>query len=302
MKNKYLLTAIFEEVRIVRVLITGGKGQLGIELKYLLENYYEVYAWDLEELDITQREKTINEIRSLDPDLVINCAAYTDVDGCEENADLAYKINAYGARNIAVACQEIGSIMVHISTDFVFDGNNDNPYIESDQANPLNIYGKSKLIGEEFVSNLLDKYFIIRTAWLYGAHGDNFIHTMLRLANKKDLLTVVDDQIGSPTYTKDLALVIKKLIATKLYGLYHASNNGQCSWYEFAKKIFEYTNTNVKVKPVTSKEFIRTATRPAYSVLKNYSLEENLNYKMRDWQEALKDYLNSKNEGDRYEN
>ncbi|AGB42251.1 dTDP-4-dehydrorhamnose reductase [Halobacteroides halobius DSM 5150] len=275
----------------MKVLITGGQGQLGTRLNSLLADKYDIYAWDIDELDITEGEETIEKVVNLNPDVVIHSAAYTDVDGCEENIDLAYQVNAYGTRNIAVACQKCDAKMVYISTDFVFDGKKDEHYIEFDQTNPLSVYGKSKLAGEKFVKDLLNKYFIVRTAWLYGKNGGNFVKTMLKLAQERDLLTVVDDQVGSPTYAKDLAKVIAELITTNLYGTYHASNNGECSWYQFAKKIFEYTDTEIEVKPVTSEEFVRPATRPSYSVMDNYSLEQGLSYEMRDWQDALKDYL-----------
>jgi dTDP-4-dehydrorhamnose reductase len=275
----------------MKVLITGGKGQLGITLKNVLEKEHEVYTWDIDELDITQGEAAINKIVDLNPEVVIHCAAYTDVDGCEENVELAYQVNAYGSRNVAVACQECDAKLLYISTDFVFDGRQDEPYTEFDETNPLSVYGESKLAGEEFVRNLVNKYFIIRTSWLYGKHGGNFVKTMLSLAKEKEALTVVDDQVGSPTYAKDLAEVIKRLITTRLYGTYHASNNGSCSWYQFANKIFEYSNIDIIVEAVTSKEFIRPATRPKYSVIENCSSEQGLDYKMRNWQDALKDYL-----------
>jgi dTDP-4-dehydrorhamnose reductase len=276
----------------MKILITGGQGQLGIELKNLLEDENEVYAWDIDQLDITQGKETIEKVVDLNPDIIIHSAAYTDVDGCEENVDLAYQVNAYGTRNIAVACQKCDAKMVYVSTDFIFDGKKDEHYIEFDQTNPINVYGKSKLAGEKFVKNLVDKFFIVRTAWLYGENSGNFVKTMLELAEERDLLTVVNDQVGSPTYVKDLAEVIRKLINTDLYGTYHASNTGECSWYQFAKKIFKYTNTQIEVEPVTSEEFARPATRPTYSVMNNYSLEQNLGYKMKNWKDALKDYLN----------
>ncbi|AGB42121.1 dTDP-4-dehydrorhamnose reductase [Halobacteroides halobius DSM 5150] len=276
----------------MKILITGGKGQLGLDLKKLLDKEHEVYAWDIDELDITQGEEVINKIAGLNPEIIIHAAAYTDVDGCEENMNLAYQVNAYGTRNVAVACQECNARLVYISTDFVFDGTKDKPYIEFDQANPLNIYGESKLAGEEFVKNLLNRYYIVRTAWLYGEDGNNFIKTMLELAKKKESLDVVNDQVGSPTYTRDLSQAIQELITTDLYGIYHVSNSGESSWYQFARKIFEYTETEIEVNPVTSQEFTRLATRPKYSVMQNYSLEQGLDYKMRNWEEALKDYLN----------
>ena len=275
------------------ILIVGAKGQLGKELELLLGEDSDnlIYTWDIEELDITNGSQVINKITDLNPDVVINAAAYTAVDDCEENVNLTYRVNAYGPRNLAVACQKCNAKLVQISTDFVFDGENDKPYIEFDQENPINIYGKSKLAGEKLIKQFSNRYFILRTAWLYGEHGDNFVKTMLSLAEKNEKLKVVDDQIGSPTSTKDLSLVIQKLIKTKLYGVYHASNQGQASWYQFAKEIFNLTNTNIKVDPVSSKEFPRPAKRPKCSVMRNYSLEQSLDYKMRNWKKALRDYL-----------
>ncbi|TDX52357.1 dTDP-4-dehydrorhamnose reductase [Orenia marismortui] len=277
----------------MRILITGGNGLLGTELKLSLEEDYEVYAWDKKELDITFAQEAIAKIVDLNPDLVIHTAAYTDADACERNIDLAYQINAYGSRNIVVACQESNAEMIYISSDYIFDGKKGEAYCEFDRPNPLNIYGKSKLAGEEFVKNLVNKYFIVRTAWLYGKYGNNFVKTMLRLSTEEDVLTVVNDQIGSPTYTKDLVQAIKELIGTKLYGTYHLTNLGEVSWYQFAKKIFEYSNIEIEVKAVSSQEFIRAATRPNYSALNNYALKQGLGYQMRDWKVALRDYLHN---------
>ncbi|WP_018248561.1 dTDP-4-dehydrorhamnose reductase [Orenia marismortui] len=277
----------------MRVLITGGSGLLGTELKLSLEEDYEIYAWDKKELDITFAQEAIAKIVDLNPDLVIHTAAYTDADACEINIDLAYQINAYGSRNIAVACQESNAEMIYISSDYIFDGKKGKAYCEFDSPNPLNIYGKSKLAGEEFVKSLVNKYFIVRTAWLYGKYGNNFVKTMLRLSTEEDVLTVVNDQIGSPTYTKDLVQAIKELIGSKLYGTYHLTNVGEVSWYQFAKKIFEYSNIEIEVNAVSSQEFIRAATRPKYSALNNYSLKQGLGYQMRDWKVALRDYLHN---------
>jgi len=275
----------------MKVLITGGAGQLGTELSQLLAADCNVQAWDIDKLDVSAGEKTINQIINANPDLVIHCAAYTDVDGCEKNKNQAYCVNAYGTRNIAAACWECNATLVYISTDFVFDGRQTEPYIEFDQTNPLNVYGKSKLAGEKFVKNILNKYFIVRTAWLYGTTGNNFVKTMLKLAAKEKTLTIVNDQVGSPTYTKDLAEVINKLMVTKLYGTYHVANNGQCSWYQFANEIFDHSNKQIKVKPITSQKITRLAPRPSYSALNNYSLEQTLDYTMRNWKTALKDCL-----------
>ncbi|MFW5981017.1 MAG: dTDP-4-dehydrorhamnose reductase [bacterium] len=278
----------------MRVLITGGRGLLGRELKLLLEDEYELYSWGKEELDITDSKEVIAKIIELNPDIVIHGAAYVDADGCEKNIDLAYRVNAYGTRNIAIACQQSKSEMIYISSDYVFDGKKGSPYLEFDNPNPINIYGKTKLAGEEFVKSLLNQYFIVRTAWLYGDYGNDFIKTMLKLAKEREFVNIVKDQVGTPTYVKDLVEAIKIILDSKLYGIYHATNDGEASWYEFAKRIFEYSNSQVKVKAVTSQEFVSAAARPAYSVLNNYSLEQGFGYKMRDWEIALEDYWKNK--------
>ena len=276
----------------MRILIVGGDGQLGTRLNLLLKKKNEIYSWDIEELDITKGQETINKINNLSPEVIINAAAYTEVDGCEENVDLAYKVNAFGVRNLAVAAKKCGAKLVHVSTDFIFSGDTESSYLEFDDPNPISVYGKSKLVGEQFVKNLCSQYFIVRTAWLYGDHGDNFVTTMLSLAQERAQLKIVDDQIGTPTYAKDLAQVIKKLIETDLFGTYHASNSGQASWYQFAEKIFEYSNTEIEVKPITSEQFPQVAERPKFSVMQNYSLKQNLGYEMRNWEDGLKDYFN----------
>lgn len=275
---------------MVKVVITGAKGQLGQELVKVLDNEHEVTRIYKDDLDITAAGKVKDFISSIKPDLVIHCAAMTNVDGCEGDPDMAYKVNAFGTQNIAMACQKVDAEMVYVSTDFVFAGDKDEPYIEFDETGPLSVYGKSKLAGENYVRNLLSKYFIVRTAWLYG-EGHNFVRTMLRLAEEKEYLEVVDDQVGTPTCAKDLAIAISKLVWTDLYGTYHASNNGSCSWYEFARKIFELKGIDIEVKPITSDKLGSPARRPAYSVMRNFALESQGIYVMRDWEEALEEYL-----------
>lgn len=275
---------------MVKVVITGAKGQLGQELVKVFDDEHEVTGIYKDDLDITAADKVKNFISSIKPDLVIHCAAMTNVDGCEEDPDMAYKVNAFGTQNIAVACQKAEAEMVYVSTDFVFAGDKDEPYIEFDETGPLSIYGRSKLAGENYVRNLLNRYYIVRTAWLYG-EGHNFVRTMLRLAEEKEYLEVVNDQVGTPTCAKDLAIAISKLVETGLYGTYHASNNGSCSWYEFARKIFELKGIDIEVKPITSDKLGRPARRPAYSVMHNFALESQGIYVMRDWEEALEEYL-----------
>ena len=276
----------------MKVVITGAKGQLGLEIIKQLKQIstYEVIATDrtnLNIVDINQVEEIINKEK---PDVVINCAAHTAVDLCETDIENAYKINALGPRNLAIACEKVGAKLVQVSTDYVFDGNGNKPYREDDITCPNSIYGSSKLMGEEFTKQFCSKYFIVRTAWLYG-EGNNFVRTMLKLAETNKELNVVDDQIGSPTSTVDLAKAIINLINTEYYGTYHGTCEGQCSWYDFAKKIFELKNIDIKVNPVSSEEFKRPAPRPAYSVLDNFMFKLVGLNSFRNWEDALNEYL-----------
>jgi dTDP-4-dehydrorhamnose reductase len=276
----------------LKILVTGAKGQLGIDVVNTLSKGNIVIGTDVDTFDITNIDSTINLLRETKPDLTINCAAYTNVDGCEENIDTAYRVNALGARNLAIASLETGARLLHISTDFVFDGNTQTPYIEFDDTNPLSIYGKSKLAGENFIKEICPKHFILRTAWLYGKNGNNFVKTMLKLSKEKKVLNVVDDQIGSPTFTVDLISAMELIMTTQAYGTYHVTNNGEGSWNGFAKRIFEYAGIEgMVVNPITSKELNRAAERPKYSVLRNYMLEMQFDYYIRDWEEALKAYF-----------
>ena len=276
----------------MKILITGSNGQLGIELakQLQIENKYEVIATDRSTLDIADIDNVNEVILSNNPDVVINCAAHTAVDLCETDVENAYKINSVGPRNLAGVCEKIGAKLVQVSTDYVFDGNGTRPYIEDDITCPNSIYGTSKLMGENFVREFCSKYFIVRTAWLYG-EGNNFVRTMLKLAETNKELNVVNDQYGSPTSTVDLAKAIIDLITTEHYGVYHGTCEGQCSWYDFAKKIFELNNIDIKVNPVTSEEFKRPAPRPAYSVLDNFMLKLVGLNSFRNWEESLKEYL-----------
>jgi dTDP-4-dehydrorhamnose reductase len=276
----------------MNILITGVKGQLGHELYDMLDGKETVTGIDIEDVDITDAQKVHEYINDFQPDVVIHPAAYTNVDACEGNVDLAYKVNAVGTQNIASACLNTGAKMVYVSTDFVFDGQKEEPYIEFDTPNPLSVYGKSKLAGEMLASRILNRLFIVRTAWLYGLNGNNFVKSILSQAKEKDTLTVVNDQWGTPTYTKDLAEVICRLIYTDGYGIYHATNNGQCTWYDFAKKILEYAGMeHVNVLPITTDELDRPANRPRHSVLRNFMLELTIGDTMRPWEDALKEYV-----------
>ncbi|AOY78259.1 dTDP-4-dehydrorhamnose reductase [Clostridium formicaceticum] len=279
----------------MKILVIGAKGQLGTDVVEKLSGGYETIGVEKEALDITNLEGTINTVRDIKPDVIINTAAYTNVDGAETEVDLAYKVNCIGAKNLAIATMETGCRLVHISTDFVFDGQKSSPYIEFDPSNPLSIYGKSKLAGEISIKEICHRHYILRTSWLYGEHGHNFVKTMLKLSETNRTLRVVDDQIGSPTYTKDLVAVIEKIITTDAYGTYHASNEGECSWNAFAKKIFEVAGVkDIQVSPITSEELNRPAIRPKYSVMKNYMLQLQLDYKMPHWEEGLKNFNNKK--------
>ena len=279
----------------MKILITGANGLLGHELSSLLKDHTLILL-SHSQLDISDSESVNKQIDSSSPDIIINSAAYTQVDACETNYDLAFQSNAIGPKNLAIKCKQLGIPLIHISTDYVFEGNEkkNSPLLEDDKLGPKTVYGKTKLEGEKMVQENCEKYFILRTAWLYG-EGKNFVKTMLSLSKKNKELKVVNDQIGSPTYAKDLAKAIKEIIEKKSdkYGIYHVTNKGEVSWYEFAKKIFEIKNIEIKVNPCTSEEFPRPAPRPHYSVLSNQKWIDAGFTPMRDYEEALNEYLNS---------
>ena len=275
----------------MKILITGSNGMLGHDLIEVLKDNHELLLTTSKTLDITDGDSVMDFIVKSNPDIVINSAAYTDVDGCESNPDLAYNVNGEGVKNLALACREVDCPLVHISTDYVFNGQNDRPWVEDDEIGPISIYGKSKLKGEEHIKEILEKYFIVRTAWLYGVNGRNFPRTMLELAQKHSEITVVYDEVGTPTYTPDLAKGISKLIETDYYGTYHLTNSGNCSWCEFARYIFEVADVDVNVIPVTASEFARPAPRPSYSVLENRKWVENGFEPLRNYKEAIKEYI-----------
>lgn len=277
----------------MKILITGANGQLGLELQAQLgvdPNKYQIVATDYDTMDITNYEQVKTQILTHKPDVVINCAAYTAVDKCEDDIEDAYKINAIGPKNLSMVCECIGAKIVQISTDYVFSGKGSVAKREDEKAEPKSIYGSSKLLGEEYTKTFCKKYFIIRTAWLYG-EGNNFIRTMLRLAETRNEINVVGDQIGSPTSTKDLARAIIALINTEYYGTFHATCEGQCSWYDFACKIFELKHIDIKVNKITTEEFKQVAKRPEYSVLDNFMLKLYGLNSFRHWEDAVKEYL-----------
>jgi dTDP-4-dehydrorhamnose reductase len=272
----------------LRAVVTGAGGQLGVDMVgCLLAQGFEVKGFTRSELDITDYEQSKALLTAFRPDVIVHSAAYTKVDQAETDTDEAYAINAYGSRNIAVIAENLGAKLVYVSTDYVFDGQGAAPYDEFHPTKPINVYGRSKLAGEQFVEQFHSRYFIVRTSWVYGKHGANFVKTMLKLAEERDTLTVVSDQVGCPTYTKDLAACIASLVQTEKYGIYHVSNSGSCSWFEFAKAIFELAERKVDVQPVSSEQFVRPAKRPSYSVFGHKALERNGFGQMRHWKEAL---------------
>ncbi|MED4281714.1 dTDP-4-dehydrorhamnose reductase [Priestia megaterium] len=275
-----------------KVLITGANGQLGKELVELFtEKGFEVYGFGRDKMDITNQVQVQEIIGAVKPNIVIHSAAHTKVDLAEAEPDQAFSINAYGTRNVAVAAEAVGAKLVYVSTDYVFDGTNDEPYNEFSPTSPLGVYGKSKLAGEQFVRDLHSKFFIVRTSWVYGKYGANFVKTMLKLGEERKELSVVADQIGCPTYTLDLAHAILELVDTQKYGVYHISNSGSCSWYEFAKEIFKVSNMEVQVNPCTTADFPRPASRPANSVFEHMSIKLNNFTSVRHWREALSSFL-----------
>ena len=274
-----------------KILVTGCNGQLGREIQkeYGQEDVILVCT-DVGDLDISDNAQVMRYMREQQPDVIINCAAYTAVDACEKEWDLAYRINAIGPRNLAIASREVGAKLVHISTDYVFEGNADKPYTEFDEVHPVSAYGRTKLEGERFVQQFAERYFILRTAWLYG-DGNNFAKTMLRLAESHDEVRVVCDQFGSPTSTAELAKAIHHLEPSENYGLFHATCEGSCSWADFAEEVFLLAGKSTKVVRVTTEEYASPTRRPAYSVLDNYMLRLTADYRMADWKDALRAYL-----------
>jgi dTDP-4-dehydrorhamnose reductase len=285
----------------MKVLITGANGQLGTDLCQILENV-EIIPLTHADIEIADMSSVTDAFNRYRPDVVINTAAYVRVDDCEDDPDRAFRVNAIGARNVAVAAQVQRAKLFHISTDYVFGGENEprsTPYTEFDTPTPSNLYGKSKLAGENLVRHLCPKHFIIRTSGLFGiagasGKGGNFVQTTLRLARERDELRVVADQIFSPTYTKDLARKIAQLITTEYYGVFHITNKGSCSWYEFAKEILRLAGLKTPIIPVASDQYPQTARRPRFSVLDNCHLRLLAMDDMRPWQEALRDYMREK--------
>jgi len=276
----------------MRILVTGAEGQLGVDVVEACKaNHMEVLGVGRSQLDVTDLVQSKAVVASFMPDVIIHCAAYTAVDQAETEADKAYAVNAFGARNMAVAAEAVKAKLCLVSTDYVFDGKGAAPYREYDPVNPLGIYGKSKYAGERLVQSLASRYFIVRTSWLYGRHGSNFVKTMLRLAQDKTSISVVSDQIGSPTYSADLAAFLIELTATEHYGIYHASNTGTCSWYEFSQAIFEESGIPMTVLPCTTEQFPRPAPRPKYSVMDHTAIRANGFAELPHWRVSLRRFL-----------
>ena len=276
----------------MKILVTGVKGQLGYDVvKELEKRGIEAVGVDIDEMDITDAASVDKVIKEANPDAVIHCAAYTAVDAAEENEELCRKVNADGPRNIARVCKELDIKMIQISTDYVFDGTGERPWEPDDQCGPKSVYGQTKYEGELAVQETLDKYFIVRIAWVFGINGKNFVKTMLGLSEKYDTLRVVNDQFGSPTYTYDLAKLLVDMVLTDKYGIYHATNEGICSWYDFACAIFKEAGIEMNVIPVTSEEYGAKANRPANSRMSKEKLVENGFAKLPAWQDALSRYV-----------
>lgn len=296
----------------MKILVIGTSGQLGNEILRLLstgqaeigpipdeymKNSVEVTGIDIDDVDISDRYAIDHYFKDKTFDLIINCAAYTNVDGCEQNKDIAYGANAEGPKYLAQVAKKIDAKLVQVSTDYVFSGNNEGERVESDATNPISVYGKSKLEGEQAVEENMERYFIVRTAWLYGYIGKNFVKTILNLSKNHDEVTVVDDQVGNPTSANDLAYEILKIALTDNYGIYHVTNEGICSWADFASAIMQKAHTRCRVERCSSKEYKllhpESADRPHFSSLKNKHLEDSIGNEMRNWQDALGNYLDN---------
>lgn len=281
----------------MKVLVTGVKGQLGYDVvKELEKRGHTSVGVDVDEMDITDSKQVESVIQSVMPDAVIHCAAWTAVDKAEHFPEKVYEVNSLGAKYVAEQCKKAKAKMVFISTDYVFEGVGNSPYEVYDERKGLSVYGKTKIQGEDFVTDILDEYFIVRITWAFGANGENFVKTMLRLAdNGKTELNVVNDQIGSPTYTVDLARLLVDMIETDKYGVYHATNEGYCSCYEFACEIFKQAGKNIRVNPVTTEEYLKMvpqqAKRPLNSRLDKTKLVENGFMPLPTWRDALSKYL-----------
>jgi len=276
----------------MKILIVGCLGMLGTDLMETFSPLYDVTGYDRPEMDISQPEACLAGVKEIKPDIVINAAAFTQVDDCETHQKEAFNINGYGAGNLSEAAASIGSLFVHFSTDYVFDGTSKEAYREEDATNPQSIYGKSKLLGETLVRRNCPNHLILRTSWLFGRNGPNFIRTIIAAARKGTPLRVVDDQKGSPTYSRDLAAQTLKMIAADCRSTYHVTNSGNCTWFDLASRVLQWAGIDgVPIAPVSTSEFQRAAPRPANSTLANARLEEEGLSLMRPWQDAAREYV-----------
>ncbi len=280
-----------------RVLLFGADGMLGSAVaKYLKDARFDDRSFELIEsteleCDIADKDETVLYVMSASPHIVINCAGFTDVDGCESQTTLAYRVNSDGPAHLAEACFNVGARLVHISTEYVFDGAKEAPYVETDELNPLSEYGKSKVSGERAIARRLDNFTIIRTSWLYGPNGRNFVDTVLRLASERDEITMVNDQRGAPTYTADLAEGIYRLCGSEHTGVFHLTNSGYCTWYELAEKALSLRGAKLKMRPTSTDQLDRAARRPLNCMLDCSKIERDAGIRLRAWEEALEDYL-----------
>lgn len=293
--EKDLLAPLLQDSDVnfqLKILVTGSNGQLGSDLLEELSHMpLKVIATTKDDFDITNATQTKQFLFATKPDIIIHCAAYTAVDQAEEEQQTCYSVNVEGTKNIAQGAQEINAKLVYISTDYVFDGSGDTPHLTTNTINPLNYYGHTKAAGEKIVRDSIPRHFIIRTSWVYGIHGHNFVNTMISLAKTKNKIQVVDDQVGSPTYTKDLARFIGRLIQTDNYGTYHGVNEGFCSWYQFAQEIFSQLSTNIEITPISSQDYPTKAKRPLNSRLSTVTTKEMGLPKLPHWKNALTRYL-----------
>lgn len=300
----------------MKVLVTGVNGQLGYDVvKEVEKRGYQAIGVERQKMDLTSTEQIKECIETVNPEAIIHCAAYTAVDKAEDEEELCRRVNAIATKEIAECAKKLDIPMIYISTDYVFNGKksifldrkNENAYIdysnveldkdkfieykENDITNPINIYGKTKLEGEEYVKQILNKYYIVRISWVFGKNGNNFIDTMLKLSKERESLSVIDDQVGSPTYTKDLAPLLVDMIETDKYGIYHATNEGYCSWYEFAKEIFKVADIDIEVNPISALEYPTKATRPMNSKLSKQKLKDNGFKQLRNWRDSVQEYI-----------
>ena len=278
----------------MKIVVAGSRGMLAQDLIPLIRKNHETLSFDENQLDISDEKCTLDLVMDVKPGLVINCAAYNRVDQAETDRDEAFRVNAYGVKNLAVACRESGAVLCHFSTDYVFDGKTTQPYEPSDHPNPINVYGESKRAGEVFLQSILPQHhYLVRTSSLYGSHGSNFVSTILRLAQENQVLRVVDDQIMSPTWTINLAQGVARLIESRQFGTYHLTDDtkGGITWFAFAQKILEMKGLDNELRPITSETFKRPAKRPAYSVLDIALFTRRTGYKPITWQESLRRFL-----------